>query len=168
MRKLTVVAAAVVAALGVAAAAFGSGGYGSGTTSTQATQAAASETYTFKATLTAGQEVPKPNGAKRTAAGNFSATTKEKGSTRTFHWTLTFRNLTGKALAAHVHMGKKGVAGAVVIALCGPCKSGQTGTLKISEAAEAAMEKGTAYVNVHTKKNANGEIRGQIRNLTKE
>jgi len=60
-------------------------------------------------------------------------------------------------------MGKKGKAGGVAVALCGPCKSGQSGTVKIKAATEEALEKGGAYVNVHTPKNAAGEIRGQIK-----
>jgi len=121
------------------------------------------ETYSFKATLTAGQEVPAPVGAKANAGGNFSAKSTESKSKTTFRWTLTFRNLTGKAIAAHVHLGKKGVAGNVVVPLCGPCKNGQTGTATINSSVEDALEKGNAYVNVHTTKNQGGEIRGQIK-----
>ncbi len=169
MRRLVMVVLVLgaVGALGAAAAALAGDdyGYGGGSTSqsTAAASSASSETYVFKAALTRGQEVPRPVGAKATAAGTFSATTKEQGSTRTFHWKLTFRNLTGKAVAAHVHMGKRGVSGPVLIPLCGPCRNGQTGTLKITSAAEDAMERGNAYVNVHTAKNKGGEIRGQIR-----
>ena len=61
---------------------------------------------------------------------------------------LKFHGLSGKAMAAHVHMGKKGKAGAVVVALCGPCKNGQSGTVKIKSAVEESLEKGGAYVNV--------------------
>jgi hypothetical protein len=35
--------------------------------------------------------------------------------------------------------------------------------VKISKSVIAAMEGGKAYVNVHTAKNAGGEIRGQIK-----
>jgi hypothetical protein len=38
-----------------------------------------------------------------------------------------------------------------------------TGTMQITKAIVNAMEKGDAYVNVHTKKNLPGEIRGQIK-----
>ena len=168
MRKLFLVVVAAGAALGLAAGAWaggGYGGYGDGTTSTQSassTSGASSETYSFKATLTAGQEVPKPT-APEMAAGTFTAKSTESGSTTTFHWVLRFHGLSGKAMAAHVHMGKKGTAGAVVVPLCGPCKNGQSGTVKIKSSVETALEKGTTYVNVHTAKNPNGEIRGQIK-----
>jgi len=170
MRKVLLAGVVAAGALGLAAGALAGGGYGGGygddTTSTQSASgpsSSKSETYTFKATLTARQEVPKPVGAKATAAGTFSAKTTESSSANTFRWKLTFRNLTGKAGAAHVHMGAKGKAGGVIIALCGPCKNGQTGTVKIKSDVEEALEKGATYVNVHTTKNAAGEIRGQIR-----
>ena len=167
MKKLTMIGVAAIFALGLAAAAMAGGGYGDGSTSTTTTAAASTstttkkvETYSFKAKLTAAQEVPKPK-APTSAGGSFTARTVE-AKTKTFTWKLSFHGLTGAAVAAHVHFGKKGVAGGVAIALCGPCKNGQTGKLTISGKAESAMEKGGAYVNVHTAKNAGGEIRGQV------
>ena len=115
------------------------------------------EVYTFKAPMNSRSEVPKPKGAAG-AKGNFSGTLK--GST--LKWTLTFSGLSGAATAAHIHMGKAGVAGPVLVPLCGPCKTGATGTAKLTASQEKAMESGGAYVNVHTAKNAGGEIRGQI------
>jgi hypothetical protein len=78
-------------------------------------------------------------------------------------WKLTFSKLSGAATAAHIHKGKAGVAGPVVVPLCGPCRSGQTGKATISKSVVSALEAGNAYVNVHTTKNANGEIRGQVK-----
>jgi hypothetical protein len=106
--------------------------------------------------------VPHPK-APAGAAGSFAAKSTESGSTITFRWTLRFHGLSGKAMAAHVHLGKKGKAGAVIVPLCGPCKNGQTGTVKITSSVEDSLEKGATYVNVHTAKNAAGEIRGQVR-----
>lgn len=169
MKKLTMIGLAATFALGLATAALAGGDYGDPTSTSTSTSTAAStstgtkkETYAFKATLNSGQEVPKPK-APAGASGAFTARTVETTTAKTFKWKLTFHGLSGKAVAAHVHLGKKGTAGAVVISLCGPCRSGQTGTAKISRAAEEAMEKGKAYVNVHTAKNAGGEIRGQVR-----
>jgi hypothetical protein len=51
----------------------------------------------------------------------------------------------------------------VAVPLCGPCRNGQRGTANLTAATLAALETGRAYVNVHTAKNAAGEIRGQIR-----
>jgi hypothetical protein len=125
--------------------------------------AVAKETYSYKATMTLGQEVPKAKAAPATAGGSFKATVTENGAKRSIRWTLTFHNLSGKAVAAHIHMGKPGVAGPVILALCGPCKSGATGNLSTSTDVADALEHGKAYVNVHTAKNAAGEIRGAVK-----
>jgi hypothetical protein len=122
----------------------------------------AASTYTYRSSMTTGGETPKPKGAAR-AKGVFTATVTESGSTRTIAWKLTFSGLSGKAMAAHIHKGKPGVAGAVIVPLCGPCKSGQTGKVKITKNVADALEHGLSYVNVHTAKNMAGEIRGQVR-----
>ena len=118
--------------------------------------------YTYRSTLTAGSEVPKPKGAAG-AKGAFTATVTESGSTRTISWKLSFSHLSGKAVGAHIHKGRPGVPGAVLVPLCGPCRSGQTGQVKISKNAADLLESGLAYVNVHTSRNAPGEIRGQVK-----
>jgi hypothetical protein len=111
------------------------------------------------ATLNAGQEVPHPHGVGSGAAGKFTATV----TGTTLKWKLTWSHLTGAATAAHIHAGKKGVAGAVVVPLCGPCTSPASGTTKVTGAVVKQLQDGTMYVNVHTVKNANGEIRGQVK-----
>jgi hypothetical protein len=53
----------------------------------------------------------------------------------------------------------------VLIPLCGAtpaCKSGLTGTATLTSAELRAFKKHLLYVNVHTAKNPNGEIRGQL------
>jgi hypothetical protein len=113
--------------------------------------------YKLSAHLTAKQEVPKPKGAS--GSGTFTGTLNGNKLT----WRLTFTGLTGRAGAAHIHLGRAGVAGGVIVALCGPCRSGQHGTLTVSKAAHDAIERNRTYVNVHTAKNAAGEIRGQVK-----
>ena len=65
----------------------------------------AGSTHSYKATLAPGAEVPKPK-APAAAKGTFTATVTASGSTRTIHWKLTFKGLSGKAVGAHVHKGK--------------------------------------------------------------
>ena len=125
--------------------------------------AGAAEKYSVKAALKNTTEVPKPKGTSALDKGAFAATYVENATGGTLTWKLTFSHLTGKALAAHIHMGKSGVAGPVIVPLCGPCKNGQTGKVHISKAVISALEGGKAYVNVHTAKNAAGEIRGQAK-----
>ena len=124
--------------------------------------AASTTTYSYRATLGPKNEVPAPN-APAKAAGVFTATVTDKQGKASIHWTLTFRRLSGKAVAAHIHKGAAGVAGAVVVPLCGPCKTGQNGRMAIDHDLAEALEKGGYYVNVHTAKNAGGEIRGQVK-----
>jgi hypothetical protein len=117
---------------------------------------------TYRSVMAPGAEVPKPK-APAKAKGLFTATVTADGSVRTIRWTLTFSGLSGKAVAAHIHKGKVGVPGGVVLSLCGPCKTGQTGQTRISKDAADALEHGLAYVNVHTAKNTAGEVRGQAK-----
>jgi hypothetical protein len=51
----------------------------------------------------------------------------------------------------------------VALALCGPCRSGQKGKGLLTHAQFAKLESGAGYVNIHTTKNAGGEIRGQVK-----
>jgi hypothetical protein len=113
--------------------------------------------------LSSRQEVPKPKGNVKRATGSFTATLAKVGGTGTVAWRLRFSKLTGRAIAAHIHIGRVGRAGPVAVALCGPCRNGQRGTANLTAATLAALQAGRAYVNIHTPKNPGGEIRGQIR-----
>jgi hypothetical protein len=112
----------------------------------------------FSAALNVGQEVPHPKGTKVGASGRFTATV----TGTTLKWTLTFAHLSGPAAASHIHSGVRGKAGPVLVPLCGPCTSPASGTATVTQAQITDMVAGKDYVNVHTAKNPNGEIRGQI------
>lgn len=118
--------------------------------------------YKVSAALTSNADVPKPKGAAL-AKGTFTGTYVENKTGAVLKWKLTFSHLTGAAAAAHIHGGKPGVAGPVLVPLCGPCRNGQTGTVKVNKATIAALEGHRAYINVHTAKNAGGEVRGQVK-----
>ena len=120
-------------------------------------------TASVSTSLTSRQEVPKPKGNVKRATGSFTGAVVKLGTTGTITWRLRFSKLTGRAIAAHIHVGRVGRAGPVLVALCGPCRNGQRGTADLTAPALAALEAGRGYVNVHTPKNAGGEIRGQIR-----
>jgi hypothetical protein len=119
-------------------------------------------TANVKTTLRPSQERPKPKGKVARASGTFTATVSRTGTTGVIVWKLTVGKLTGKAVAAHIHSGVRGKAGPVIVPLCAPCKSGARGRATVSASVLATLEAGRAYVNVHTKKNAAGEIRGQL------
>lgn len=131
---------------------------------------ASGQSTTWSAKLTVAQEIPKQVVRDATASGSFIGTLS--GDSLAF--TLTFARLTGLPTMAHIHLGAKGVSGPVLIWLCGlgspdsqlvaahPCKSPVTGTVTLTPALQKDFTKGLLYVNVHTAKNPNGEIRGQI------
>jgi hypothetical protein len=112
----------------------------------------------LSAKMNSGQEVPNPRGEPVRAGGSFSATLTGTKLT----WKLTYSHLSGTGIAAHIHSGAKRKAGPVIVPLCGPCASTSSGTTKVSAAVAKALQGSATYVNVHTKKNPNGEIRGQI------
>jgi CHRD domain len=129
------------------------------TVSSLASGKTAAPTLKFKATMDVAQALPHPKGTKAGATGTFKATL----TGTTLKWTLSYSHLTGPAVAAHIHLGARGKSGIAVVALCGPCKSPLSGTSNsVTDDVAALMSKGGAYVNVHTDKNAEGEIRGEI------
>jgi CHRD domain len=119
-------------------------------------------TAALRTALTARQEVPRPKGRANRASGLFTATVTRSGTSGAIAWRLTFNRLTGRAVAAHIHIGARGRAGGVALPLCGPCRNGARGTGTLSASLLAALEAGRAYVNVHTRQNLAGEIRGQL------
>jgi hypothetical protein len=112
--------------------------------------------------LNSRQEVPKPKGSVRGAKGTFTATVTKSGTTGRISWRLSFSDLTGRAMAAHIHTGQRGKAGPVIVALCGPCRNGVRRNAALTASVLTALEAGRAYVNIHTARNPAGEIRGQI------
>jgi Cu/Zn superoxide dismutase len=112
----------------------------------------------YSAKLTTKAEVPAPKGGKGT--GSFTATLT--GSKLV--WKLTWGTLSGPANAAHIHLGKVGKAGNVLVPLCAgaTCKSGVHGSATLKAAWLKSLKAGGLYVNIHTAKNPAGEIRGQI------
>ena len=117
---------------------------------------------TVRTSLTARQEVPKPRGNVRRARGTFTATVSKRGDSAVVTWRLTFSGLTGRAIAAHIHRGQRGRPGPVIVPLCAPCRSGVRGRATVDASVLGALEAGRTYVNVHTRRNPAGEIRGQL------
>lgn len=143
MKKLVLgLTVAVATSVSVVAVAFG----------------ARANTISVDAKLTAKQEVPAQVVKDTKAKGLFTG----KLVGRKLTWKLTFSGLTGKATAAHIHMGAMGKAGNVVISLCTSCRSGVHGKATLTAALTKALGHHKLYVNVHTAKNPNGEIRGQL------
>ena len=91
-----------------------------------------SSTTKWRTQLTAklnnAQEVPKPDADEGT--GRFTGTL----TGRSLKWKLTFRHLTGSASAAHIHLGKRGEAGAVAVRSAGRAGPACTGRRRSTRA----------------------------------
>lgn len=98
----------------------------------------------------------------------------------TLSWRLTFRNLSGPALAAQIRIGRPGSTGPVAITLCAPCRSGAHGSVPLGRSLAIVVDQGSicdkqhpcslaepnqigAYVEIKTSAHPQGEIRGQLR-----
>jgi CHRD domain-containing protein len=129
-----------------------------------AAAASGKDSFALTANLKARFAVPKPKGVPVGAAGLFTGKAVESSNDKAkLTWRLTFSHLSGRAIAAHIHTGRPGKAGGVLVPLCAPCRSGQRGSTMITHAQLQTIRSGSTYVNVHTSKNGLGEIRGQLK-----
>ena len=122
--------------------------------------------------LTTGFEVPPCPAAGPGAQGTSSVTLAPDEASITT--TVTYAGLSGPATAAHIHAGKDGVAGPVVLPFSGDLTSPINKTFTAADYVAApgappdfasfvqSLKSGGAYVNVHTAACKPGEIRGQI------
>ena len=120
------------------------------------------QTGRFNAVLRAGQEV---NGTHRTpsgAAGHFTAELTGKS----LRWTLTFSHLSGRPTIAGLNRGLRGANGVAFKTLCRGCISAVHGTLTLTASQADTMLRGGTYVNIHTVRNRQGEIRGQLNRVS--
>lgn len=136
---------------------------------------ARAQQFDLRATLSGGGEVP-----DKVLTGAFGdATCVADWGARTVNCTVNVFNLPSGATGAHIHVGAEGVAGPVV------CNAGVTPNLSndfgfsfMCAASNLALREdfgirsiddflqavlgGNTYVNVHSRVNPAGEIRGQI------
>jgi len=128
----------------------------------------------FTANLSGNEEVPSVD-TKASGTAEFNVSSDGK----TVSYKVDVKDI-NKVTMAHIHQGKKGENGPVVVTLfksatpSGPmngelAKGDATankleGPLKGKQISDLVkiMEDGNAYTNVHTEQNPKGEIRGQI------
>ncbi|HEX6712411.1 MAG TPA: CHRD domain-containing protein [Thermoleophilaceae bacterium] len=138
MKKLGLISLALLTALLLAVSAFAA-------------------TKTLTVSMTGKAETPKgdPDG-KGTAKVTLNT------STGRVCFKLTWSGI-GNPVAAHIHKGKKGVAGPVVIPFFGAAAK-HTGCVKASKSLVGKIAKTPAayYVNVHTQAFPGGAIRAQL------
>ncbi len=140
----------------------------------------------LQARLDGYQEVP---ALSSTASGKFKASVDRRN--QAISYVLSYDALEGTVQQAHIHIGQRGVSGAITVFLCTnlgnstvpvpacpPPPATLTGTIVsgdiVGPAAQGiepgafaelvnAIDEDVAYVNIHTTKWPGGEIRGQIR-----
>ncbi len=115
------------------------------------------------ATLDVAQEFP-PVDSPSTATGNATLTLEEDG---TLTGEVTYQNLTGPPLFAHIHAAPAGMAGSALFTLTLPSPAGTSGTVTVATRALSGEEQQALfgagmYLNFHTPLNPDGELRGQI------
>jgi hypothetical protein len=129
----------------------------------------------FNVQLAGSEEVP-PVDTKATGSAEFKAPHFDN-----MYYSVNVSNI-DKVTAAHIHSGKTGENGPIVVTLFkteSPSSEVMNGILTSGNITNAdlegpmagktlidlnkAMELGETYVNVHTEKHPNGEIRGQIK-----
>lgn len=128
---------------------------------------AARAEFDVAATLNWQQVVPKAAHPMKRATGSLSGDLDHQ--LRELNWKLVYRGLSGRPTRAEIHVGKLGQRGPLLLALCGPkvtkarlCRSGLKGTKIVSKSAVLTLEAGNTYVQLYTRRNPAGELRGQI------
>ena len=117
--------------------------------------AAQAEIMKFYADMTAGDATP-PTDSK----GNGTAYVTVDTDAKQVMWTVKIDGLTGDATAAHIHgPAAKGEKAGPEIDMS---KAIMAGNAAIADAQIADIKAGKTYVNVHTAKFPDGEIRGQL------
>lgn len=138
MNKLVLISLALLAGLFLAVSAF-----------------AAEKTFTV--TMTGKAETPKGD-----PDGTGTAKIKVEASKGELCYTLTWHKI-GPPIASHIHKGKKGTSGPILIPLfAGTAK--HSGCVKASKSLLGKIAKNPRgyYVNVHTKRFPGGAIRAQL------
>lgn len=115
------------------------------------------KTEKFEAKLDGASESP-----ATTSKGTGKAELKYDDATKKLTYTIEYKGLSGDAVAAHFHgPADKGANGGVELPITvGPSPIKGEATLDDAKAADLAA--GKWYVNIHTKENPMGEIRGQV------
>lgn len=139
------------------------GGAASAVLLTSTSRSEAADT-TFKASLDGKDEVP-----SNTTGGTASVTVTYDPATKKLSWDGTYKGLTGAVTAAHIHgPAEPGKNAPPVVWLT---KKGDQnpdfpspfkGSAELTDDQAKDLMAGRYYVNIHTKANPAGEIRGQL------
>jgi hypothetical protein len=118
---------------------------------------AQAETLKYSAKLDGASESP-----ATTSKGTGTAKLVYNTDTKKLTYTVTYKKLSGDAVAAHFHGPADAGANAGVEVPMTVSKSPIKGDATLTDAQAADLAAGKWYVNIHTKDNPAGEIRGQV------
>jgi hypothetical protein len=113
----------------------------------------------LSATLSPGAEVP----PVRNSSGHGEAALALDTASRRLTWHVTYGGLTGDAFMGHLHGPATETAAAPITVPFPLLASPIDGAATLSDSQMADLLAGRWYVNIHTRANDAGEIRGQIR-----
>lgn len=133
------------------------------------------DTITYRVDMDSASVVPRAT-VPKTAKGFFAAklVIVKWRPLATLSWKLYLSGLsspsTSRAIEAHIHTGRPGTVGPEVIRLCGPCAPSARGNTTLPAAVARQISGSSfwpggperAYVDVHTRRNPRGEIRGSL------
>lgn len=115
----------------------------------------------FEVTLTGAQQAPPVD-----TAGKGTAKLTYDPATRVVHWTITYEGLSGAVTMAHFHgpaeLGKNAGVQVWLAKQGSAVQSPIRGHATLTPDQAKQFEAGEWYVNLHTKANPGGEIRGQV------
>jgi hypothetical protein len=128
-----------------------------------AVSTAEAKTEKFSAKMDGASESP-----ATTSKGTGTAKLKFDDASKKLTYTVTYKGLSGDAVAAHFHgPADAGANGGVELPITtGPSPIKGEATLTDAQAADLAA--GKWYVNIHTAANPMGEIRGQVEGKMKK
>ena len=115
------------------------------------------DTYNLTANLRARFEVPKPTGVPTRAVGLFTARSSRWRTTRPGSVAVDLLEASGRAGAAHVRVGRPGRPEVSWSRRPDPAET-DNAPATITHDQLGSIRTGGTYVNVHTAKNAAGEI----------
>ena len=120
--------------------------------------AASAATVKFHATLSPAAEGP-PTKSTGSGEANVSLDT----ATHEISYDVTFKGFSSAVTAAHIHgPAEIGKNAGVVVPLGAAPTSPIHGTAKLTPEQEQQLTAGMYYVNIHSKNNPSGAIRGQL------
>ena len=122
-----------------------------------AANAAATKTVTFEVALKGKNEAP-----AAPASNKGKVELKLNTATGKVCWEFTLAKIDGKPNQAHIHKGKAGVSGNVVVPLGANYKRQGCTKAATSLVKSIAGHPGAYYVNVHNAKHPLGAMRGQL------